>query len=131
MVVMTVVMSACCIVFGAEVYTDPIMVDVPLNGVEVKIEVDTGESVSLISEETLSVIKNENTCITKVKDKLITYTGKLIAVLGTVQVEVQYRGKTHTLPLHVTKGAQQPLLDRKELAVKGATRSAKNSNDPN
>ncbi|XP_064395566.1 uncharacterized protein K02A2.6-like [Halichondria panicea] len=79
-------------------------------------EVDTGASVSLISEETLSLIKNENTCITKVKDKLLTYTGERIAVLGTVNVEVQHRGETHTLPLYVTKGAHQPLLGRNWLS---------------
>ena len=40
--------------------------EISLNGTDVQMEVDTGASVSLISEET---------CITKVKDKLLTYPG--------------------------------------------------------
>ncbi len=78
--------------------TDPILVEISLNGTDVQMEVDTGASVSLISEETLSLIKNENTCITKVKDKLLTYTGEQIAVLGTVNVEVQHRGNRTPCP---------------------------------
>ena len=61
-------------------------------------------SVSLVSEDTYVLITTEKTHLRKVKDKLLTYTGETVPVLGVVDVTVKYQGKTATLPLHIVRG---------------------------
>ena len=97
--------------------TEPILVDVTINGIETKMEVDTGASVSLVSEDTYELITTEKTHLRKVKDKLLTYTGETVPVLGVVDVTVKYQGKMSTLPLYVVRGIYPSLLGRNWLTV--------------
>ena len=84
---------------------------VQLGGAPVKMEVDTGASVSVISEavyhEKLKQIPLEAKRI-----ELRSYSGEKIPVLGSVQVPVVYKGQQADLPLVVVKGDRPALLGR-------------------
>ena len=77
-------------------------------------EVDTGASLSLISEKTyLSVwIDNDRPPLQPTNTCLQTYTGERISVLGSIQVEVSHNNQTKQLPLLVVKGQGPNLLGR-------------------
>ena len=82
-------------------------------------EVDTGASLSLISEKTyLSVwIDNDRPPLQPTNTCLQTYTGERISVLGSIQVEVSHNNQTKQLPLLVVKGQGPNLLGRDWMSV--------------
>ena len=86
----------------------PIAVQVSLNGKSVEMEVDTGASVSIISEEThlIQHLRHGGVTIppTQSAAKLCTYRGQTIQVVGSTDVEVEHNGQRATLPLLVTRG---------------------------
>ena len=89
-----------------------ILVPVMLNGdTKVNFELDTGASVSVVSEETwkqdLNSMHLENSGI-----KLRTYTGELLNVIGKVDIEVSYEGQHARVPLHVLEGNGPSLMGR-------------------
>ena len=89
-----------------------ILVPLLLNGSsKVNFELDTGASVSVISEKTwrddLKGIPLKKSGIS-----LRTYTGKRLKVVGKVDVNVEYEKQTASLPLHVLEGNGPSLLGR-------------------
>eukprot|EP00118_Oscarella_pearsei_P024179 m.300986 g.300986 ORF g.300986 m.300986 type:complete len:174 (+) comp40804_c0_seq14:525-1046(+) len=80
-------------------------------GVEIEMEIDTGAAVSLVSEitwrEQLPHLKLEAST-----QRLSTYTGEHIKVLGEVMVPIQCNGQTALVPLIVVPGNGTPLLGR-------------------
>ena len=90
-----------------------ILVPVMLNGdTKVNFELDTGASVSVVSEETwkhdLNSIQLQNSGI-----KLTTYTGELLNAIGKVDIEVSYNeGQNARVPLHVLEGNGPSLMGR-------------------
>ena len=86
-----------------------ILVPVMLNG-DTK-ELDTGASVSVVSEETwkhdLNSIQLQHSGI-----KLTTYTGELLNVIGKVDIEVSYEVQNAWVPLHVLEGNAPSLMGR-------------------
>ena len=82
-------------------------------------EVDTGASLSLISEKTyLSVwIDNDRPPLQPTNTYLQTYTGERISVLGCIQVEVSHNNQTKQLPLLVVKDQGPNLLGRDWMSV--------------
>ncbi|XP_068756934.1 uncharacterized protein [Montipora capricornis] len=75
-------------------HKNPYMVTVELNGLEVKMEVDTGASLSVISEDVYTQLKNIEGSSFNLQDNKLTlksYTGEIIPVLGTLSVEVKYK----------------------------------------
>ena len=97
----------------------PITVQVTLNGKTTEMEVDTGASVSIISEETLQTLCNDGVSIALQQSsaKLCTYTGQTIEIAGSADVDVEHKGQKARLPLFVTKGKGPSLLGRSWLAV--------------
>ena len=71
--------------------TEPYLLDIVLNNVPVKMELDTGTAVSIISESTYQDIQKQS--FTSSDSKLRTYTGQHIEVLGTTQMIVRYETK--------------------------------------
>ena len=63
--------------------TIPIIVDLSINGTPTQMEVDTGASLSIVSENIFDYILSG--------DKLKTYTGELINRVGTATVRVMYK----------------------------------------
>lgn len=92
----------------------PLMVKVVVNGKLLAMEVDTGASASIISEETFEQIRKGQTSLELQKSavRLQTYTGESIGVVGSTPVQVEHNGQTASLSLIVTQGKGPTLLGR-------------------
>ena len=98
-------------VYTAQGKKDGIFVSMELSGKPVKMQVDTGASVSLIPES-LYQEQLKNCPLKPAAIHLSSYTGDIIPVLGKVLVPVKYGEQEWKLPLVVVKGSKPPLLGR-------------------
>ncbi|XP_062620753.1 uncharacterized protein K02A2.6-like [Saccostrea cucullata] len=73
-------------------------------------EIDTGASVSIISEETYKAIGKPD--LQESKAKLKTYTGDEIPILGTCRVKVEYKSKSVNIPITVVRNRGPSLMGR-------------------
>ena len=89
--------------------THPITVDVLINGRELSMELDTGAAISIISEETQKRVLPD-AVLNKSSVALCTYTGKAMAVVGQLKVQVSYKTQSCLLPLIVVAGKGQSLF---------------------
>ncbi|KAJ8015940.1 hypothetical protein DPEC_G00001920 [Dallia pectoralis] len=82
-----------------------------LEGQPVRMEIDTGAAVSIVSE---SIYKKTLKHLTLKPGHIVlkTYTGESVAVRGITTVTVQLNGQTEKLPLYVVKGNYPSLLGR-------------------
>ena len=94
--------------------TQPIQVELRVNGKPLMMEMDTGAAVSLISKRKLREVLPKLK-IRKSKVVLRTYTAESIPVEGEIQVTVQYGEQSKNLTLYVTKGDGPCLLGREWL----------------
>ncbi|KAK3089020.1 hypothetical protein FSP39_000173 [Pinctada imbricata] len=90
--------------------TEPYKVVLEINKTPVTMEIDTGASVSIISEETFRDLGKLK--LSESKAKLKTYTGEDMAILGTVAVHVDYESFSGNLHVIVVKGRGPNLLGR-------------------
>ena len=97
---------------GKDQKNDPILVTVFLNGQIIEMQLDTGASVSIISETTYKSLWSQPPKLSSSNVKLHTYTGEAIAVLGNLEVEVVYKHQRARLPLLVAKGKGPSLIGR-------------------
>ena len=90
----------------------PILVTLQVNGANLMMELDTGATLSIISEETYrTLFPTERAPALKTsKAKLKTYTGELIQTLREIEVTVQYKGQERKLSLLVVTGKGPSLL---------------------
>ena len=85
--------------------------DVAIDGQPLVMELDTGASVSIVSEVTwMKVLKGCSLRPSPIRLK--TYTGQSIQVLGQRAVRVEYGGHRHKLPLVVVAGDGPSLFGR-------------------
>ena len=91
--------------------SSPITVSLVANGKPLKMEVDTGADISIISEETRKVLFPDQK-IYKSDLVLKTYTGEPIAIKGNLHVRVQYQDQFAKLVLVVVEGNGPSLLGR-------------------
>ena len=91
-------------------WVEPLTVNVGMNGKNVSMEVDTGASLTVISEMTMKQIPHLE--ITPVAAKLCTYTGEVITPVGQADVNVKYEGQVKVLTVIVTPGSGPSLLGR-------------------
>ena len=89
----------------------PITVELTVNGWKLRMELDTGAAVSIISEETQRSEFPDATLKTPTI-ALRTYTGESMTVKGQMEVQVKYGKQTYTLPLTIVAGAGPSLLGR-------------------
>ena len=75
-------------------------------------ELDTGASLSIISEETFCCIAWPMDNLQPTDIALTTYTGESLSIMGTYNVQVCYQSQVHTLPLIVVKGHSPSLFGR-------------------
>ena len=89
----------------------PIKVQLEINGKKVDFLVDTGANVSIIPvglyQGKLAAVPLRRSNL-----RLKSYSGDLIPVIGEMDANVTYEGKTYQLPLVVAKGENVPLLGR-------------------
>ena len=83
-----------------------------IEGRETEFEIDTGASVSLISEKIFRELETPKVNQRRPARKLRTYTGEEIPVLGEWDIEVCYGGISQELPVIVVKGSGPCLLGR-------------------
>ena len=74
-----------------------------VNTVSLPMELNTGASVSLISDQTFRE-HFPNTKLTPTDIRLKTYTGEKLTVLGEMTAQVRYRGQECPLPLLIVNG---------------------------
>jgi len=94
--------------------TPPYLVDIILNDAPVKMEVDTGASLSVINEATYNRMKAQHDMspLQPSLCKLRTYTGEDIKVLGTMDIKAVYGETELYLPIHVVNGGGPNLMGR-------------------
>ena len=81
--------------------TKPIVVTVLVQGVDLQMELDTGASLSLITETTYSNLSSTLSPLTPSNFTLTTYTGEKIIPLGPINVQINYQSQCASLPLLV------------------------------
>ena len=91
---------------------DPYCVNINVNGHEITMEVDTGASVTVISEQTYRQTLKSVPKIQPSDANLHTYTGEEFKVLGLIKVPVEYSNQKATLPAIVVAGKSPNLLGR-------------------
>ena len=98
--------------------TKPVHVQLAINGTPTGMEIDTGASLTIVSEKVFDLIKsgNHQLNVQPSESKLRTYTGELIVPVGTVSVGVNYKGQSIELPLLVVPGDGPSLLGRNWLS---------------
>ena len=93
--------------------TTPIEVVVQFNGKYLKMEVDTGAAISLISKCTCTYERLfPNLEIVKPSVWLKTYTREAMKLIGEITAEVKYGEQRHTLSLIIVDGNGPSLLGR-------------------
>ena len=92
--------------------TSPIVLKVAVNGHNLPMELDTGASVSLISEDTWRKLQPFYSKLQPSTVKLCTYTGEVISVLGEIVINMHYNNQHHKIRLVVVKGDGPCLLGR-------------------
>ena len=89
-------------------------VHVGVNGATLQMEVDTGAALSIISQETFNTLWPATSApiVHATDTKLKSYTGEVIGVKGTIEVEVEYEDQKAKLPLVIVDGKGPTLLGR-------------------
>ena len=90
----------------------PIVVTVKVNNVDLPMELDTGASLSLISEATYKSFLPALPPLSPTSVVLTTYTGEKILPLGSIDVTVVYQSQESRLPLLVVAGEGPSLIGR-------------------
>ena len=86
-----------------KLYQPPIKVPVSVGGVQVSMELDTGASVSIVSEDLYKQYWPGRS-LDSSTIKLQTYSKQPLVVVGSFNVPVEYGSQKATLPLVVVKG---------------------------
>ena len=89
----------------------PYLVMLTVDGKQLQSEVDTGASLSLISEETYKEFL-PNMSLQDTTVNLKTYTGTSLKVLGIMHVTVSYGQQSVKLPLLIIEGTGATLMGR-------------------
>ena len=94
-----------------KLYQPPIKVPVCVDGVNVSMELDTGASVSIVSE---TQYKRwwPGRSLDSSPIRLQTYSKQPLTVVGSLSVVVEYESQKFTLPLVVVKGSGPMLMGR-------------------
>lgn len=94
----------------------PIMVDLEIEGKEMKMELDTGAAVSVISQKEFDKRFRMHVPLERTTLELHTYTKETVKPVGKCTVNVQYDGACKRLTLYVLKNQGPALLGREWLA---------------
>ena len=87
-------------------------INMQVNGVELRMEKDTGAALSVISEQTHDSLWSDPPPLLPCSSVLKTYTGGMIKVKGVIKVNVTYMDQQSSLNLIVTFGEGPSLLGR-------------------
>ena len=90
----------------------PITKSLKINGKSIKFELDTGSGVSIISAVMAETLFDCSVKYQVIDQKLHTFAGHSLQVLGKVTVTAQYGRKCRELPLYIVNGSGPNLLWR-------------------
>ena len=93
----------------------PLMVNLTVNGQSLQMELDTGASVSLISEQQYKQL-HEAPTLERSSVILRAYTGETLSILGSIEVTATCNKQTNRVPLLVIKVNGPNLMGRDWLA---------------
>ncbi|XP_062575345.1 uncharacterized protein K02A2.6-like [Saccostrea cucullata] len=85
---------------------------VTLEGIPIEMDLDTGASISVISEQLYHTHLQNKVTLCPSEAILKTYSGEPLGVLGEVKVNVKYQTQMKTLPVVVVKGNGPALFGR-------------------
>ena len=92
---------------------EPIHVTMTMDEAEVTMEVDTGASISVMSEHTFrDTWKGNGPQLQTSTVRVKTYSGEALEVLGSIVVDVLYEGQRESLQLQIVAGDGPTLLGR-------------------
>lgn len=74
-----------------------ILIHITMNGSKIPMELDTGATLSVMSEETWKEACPTAT-LQQSSARLSTYSGEPLTVLGKAMVDIEYEGQTEKLP---------------------------------
>ena len=94
----------------------PIVIPVKINDRQIQMELGTGAAVSLVSDGTYKLHWPEQQ-LQQSSDKLKTYSGEYLDILGSADVTVEYDEQQVMLPLVVVKGGGPSLFGRNWLEI--------------
>ena len=92
--------------------SQPIILSVMVNNRKLDMELDTGASVSVISEDTYNAVLRDTVSLVSTDVSLHSYLGEQLPLLGVINVQVVYNSQTSTLPLYIVKGCGSSLFGR-------------------
>ena len=95
----------------------PLVVEAKIHGTDVKMEVDTGPSKSIINMETYNTIKRKSDSLTYTNSKLRTYSGDLIKPEGMIEASFMYENQCLVVPLIAANTKGPNLLGRNVLRL--------------
>lgn len=92
----------------------PLLVTVKANSSDLEMEIDTGASLSIISEATYNSLwtADSKPPLKATNVKLHTYTKESLQVLGSIEIEVVYKEQKRNLPLLIVAGNGPNLMGR-------------------
>lgn len=91
--------------------TDIIWIQLKINGIIMKMELDTGSAISVMAEEEFRR-KFRDQKLKTADITLRTYSGEHIKPVGYIDVQVEYGGTKQTLPLYIVEKGGPALLGR-------------------
>ena len=96
--------------------TNPIKLDVLMNGIPLVMELDSGASVSAISSSLYERLFS-NCQLIKTDLILKSYSGNAIIPIGKIQVNIKYNNKSELLEIFVINGGGPPILGRNWMKI--------------
>ncbi|KAK3727651.1 hypothetical protein RRG08_032610 [Elysia crispata] len=98
-------------VHQSAVTTNKIWVHPPINNVQIRMELDTGSGLSLMTIRDFKAIFKKSPSLSTDRSMILnTYTGEKVSPLGYAHVVVTVNGVSKTLPLWIVKEGNNPLL---------------------
>ena len=94
-----------------------LVVNTNINGTDIRMEVDTGASRSIINVETYNTIKRRSDSLTYTNTKLRNYSADVIKQEGMIEVSFMYENQCLVVSLIVAKTKGPNLLGRDVLRL--------------
>ncbi|KAJ0171196.1 hypothetical protein K1T71_013395 [Dendrolimus kikuchii] len=94
------------------IHGEPMTEWIIINGLSLQFEIDSGASVSVISDVTYKKYFNKIPLSSQTKGPLYSYSGAGLDCIGVVALPVTYNGISHEINFHVISRGGPPLLGR-------------------
>ena len=105
-------------IYSLSISRNPVLVvEAKIYGTDVKMEVNTGPSKSIINMETYNTLKRKSDSLTYTNSKLRTYLGDLIKTEGMIEASFMYENQCLVVPLIAANTKDPNLLGRNVLRL--------------